>query len=112
MIKFGAFSMDQRKGARKKINGDPKRYSFEIELIGETATVQANEEDHQPICITTSSNEEELWILLMSKTPFEENYSAEQLFSTNGEEVSEIRTVMTHARGKNIWIRSDIDPRR
>ena len=100
-VKFGPFSTDQRQGAGKDMNGDPLRYSFVVEQNGETAIVQAaNKEDDRSIYISTSLDEEELWILLMAKTPGEENYSAEQLFLTNGEEELEIRTVIGDATGK------------
>ena len=108
-LKFGDFYTDKRNGpsvlkqndAASGIQSkDPASLLFSFELTnrtGDVAKVEAasNQEanpdidsnaasDDVSIYITTSIDPEDLWVLLMTKTPGTESFSLKNLFLTNG----------------------------
>jgi hypothetical protein len=101
-LKFGRFSTDNRKGLSttqgddssdllfsfdlKSINGDLAK----IEASGNTETKQTSKEslneNDVSVYITTSLDQDDLWVLLISKTAESKYLSLKNIFLTNGNE--------------------------
>lgn len=101
-LKFGRFSTDNRKGLSttqgddssdllfsfdlKSINGDLAK----IEASGNTETKQTSKEslneNDVSVYITTSLDQDDLWVLLISKTAESKDLSLKNIFLTNGNE--------------------------
>ncbi|MCA0930883.1 hypothetical protein LCM02_00380 [Lutimonas saemankumensis] len=101
-LKFGVYSSDNRKGAGKKEGNDVNELLFSFELKnnkGDLAKIDAsgNQKGSNSaqetqglndisIYITTSLDEEDLWVLLINKPEDATDLSLKDIFLTNGEE--------------------------
>lgn len=95
-IKFGTFYSDNRKGASdaKDENGKPLLFSFDlldkegnkakIEGASNVESKEMNQRDDASVYITTTIDEEDLWVLLMVKTPELNEFSLKNIYLTNG----------------------------
>ena len=98
-LKFGAFSNDNRKGKSTTTGDDPVELLFSFDLLdgkGNLATIEASgnketskesaEENDISVYISTSLEEDDLWVLLISKTDNNKELSLKDIFLTNGTE--------------------------
>lgn len=99
-LKFGTFNSDNRKGASTAKDENNKALLFSFDLFnssGEKAVIEGatniqKKEDSSDaelktdvsIYITTSIDQDDLWVLLMAKTPETKEFSLKNVFLTNG----------------------------
>lgn len=116
-LKFGVFSSDNRKGdsAAKEENNKPLLFSFDLlNASGEKASIEAatNIENKEAstdvekkgdlsIYITTSIDQDDLWVLLMAKTPETKEFSLKNIFLTNGTDEITFKNVIGEPTGKS-----------
>lgn len=91
-LKFGVFSTDKRKGL-SMVQGDDASellFSFEVQNSkGDLAKVEASgnkESNDISVYITTSLDEDDLWVLLIGKTVDSNDLSLKNIYLTNGNE--------------------------
>jgi hypothetical protein len=101
-LKFGAFNTDNRKGKSTTSGDDASELLFSFDLMntkGDLAKVEASanqvsskmpkESEQQndiSVYITTSLDQDDLWVLLISKTAENKDLSLKDIFLTNGNE--------------------------
>lgn len=112
-LKFGDFNSDNRKGASeaKDENNKALLYSFDILKVGGSkATIEAatniengdaNLRDDASIYITTSIDEDDLWVLLMAKNPDSKEFSLKNVFLTNGDDEITFKNTIGEPTGKS-----------
>ncbi|WKK66663.1 hypothetical protein [Lutimonas zeaxanthinifaciens] len=110
-LKFGVYSTDNRKGRHKKEGDDATELLFSFDLKnnkGDLVKIEAsgNQEesntskktegqDDISVYLTTSLDEEDLWVLLITKPRDGGDLSLKNIFLTNGEE----EIVFKHVKG-------------
>jgi hypothetical protein len=116
-LKFGVFSSDNRKGqsTAKDENNKPLLFSFDLlNSSGEKASIEAatNVEKKEAtteveikgdvsIYITTSIDQDDLWVLLMAKTPETKQFSLKNIFLTNGNDEITFKNSIGEPTGKS-----------
>ncbi len=112
-LKFGDFNSDNRKGASdaKDENNKGLLYSFDLLKVGGSkATIEAatniengdaNVRDDASIYITTSIDEDDLWVLLMAKNPDSKEFSLTNVFLTNGDDEITFKNAIGEPTGKS-----------
>ena len=98
-LKFGEYSNDNRKGKSTTKGDDPSELLFSFDLLngkGDLAKVEAsgnnetskeNEQGNDiSVYISTNLEEDDLWVLLISKTDVNKDISIKDIFLTNGTE--------------------------
>ncbi len=100
-LKFGVFSTDNRKGASTTAGDDASELLFSFDLMnskGDLAKVEAsgnkeagkmskeNEQNDVSVYITTSLDQDDLWVLLIGKSTESQDLSLKDIFLTNGVE--------------------------
>lgn len=109
-LKFGKYSTDNRKGVSQKEGDDPTELLFSFDLKnnkGDLAKIEAagNKEASNSsketeglndisVYITSSLDQEDLWVLLITKPGDGSDLSLKNIFLTNGEEEIEFKNVM------------------
>ncbi len=99
-LKFGVYSTDNRKGQSTTEGDDPAEliFSFDlqntkgdvakVEASGNKETKKTSKENEQQndisVYISTSLDEDDLWVLLISKTEEKTDLSLKNIFLTNG----------------------------
>ena len=112
-LKFGAFSSDNRKGASAAKDENNKTLLFSFDLLkveGSKATIEAatniesgdlNVRDDASIYITTSIDQDDLWVLLMAKTPDSKEFSLKNILLTNGDDEITFKNSIGEPTGKS-----------
>ena len=100
-LKFGVFSTDNRKGPSTSQGDDAAELLFSFDLMntkGDLAKVEAsgnketgktskeNQENDVSVYITTSLDQDDLWVLLIGKSAESQDLSLKDIFLTNGDE--------------------------
>lgn len=115
-LKFGEYSSIEQKGESTKNEngyGDNKtKLDFSFVLInkkGDSAYVEAanNSPDQKDnstkdlsVYITTNIDQDDLWVLLMTKTPGKNEFSLKNIFLTNGTDEISFENIVGEAMGK------------
>ncbi len=116
-LKFGAYNSDNRNGASTAKDENNKELLFSFDLLnssGSKATIEGatnieNKDtsselglkDDASIYITTSIDKDDLWVLLMAKTPETKEYSLKNIFLTNGTDEITFEHVIGEPSGKS-----------
>jgi len=116
-LKFGVFSSDNRKGASTAKDDSNKALLFSFDLFnssGEQASIEAatNVEKKNTstdieikgdvsIYINTTIDQDDLWVLLMAKTPETKEFSLKNIFLTNGTDEITFKNVIGEPTGKS-----------
>jgi len=116
-LKFGTFSSDNRKGAStaKDENNNALLFSFDLlNSAKETASIEAatNIENKAAasddelradasIYITTTIDKEDLWVLLIARTPEAKAFSLKNIFLTNGTDEITFKNTTGEPTGKS-----------
>ena len=112
-LKFGYYATVDLKGESTKADGKTK-LAFSFTLInkkGDSAFVEAannstKSEDGASkdlsVYITTNIDQEDLWVLLMTKTPDKNEFSIENMFLTNGIDEINFENIIGEQMGKSI----------
>ena len=112
-LKFGDYATVNLKGESTKEDGKTKLdFSFVvINKKGDSAFVEAannstNPEDHASkdlsVYITTNIDDEDLWILLMTKTPDKNEFSLDNIYLTNGTDEIDFENIVGEPMGKSM----------
>ncbi|MGI9531458.1 hypothetical protein [Lutimonas sp.] len=112
-IKFGAYHSDNRKGASEAKDENGKALLFSFDLFnqeGNKASIEGatnlesndtNPRNDVSIYISTDIDEEDLWVLLMIKTPETNEFSLKNTFLTNGSDEITFQTATGEPTGKS-----------
>lgn len=112
-IKFGTYYADNRKGASEAKDGNGKGLLFSFDVLnkeGDKATIEgatnlesndANPRNDVSIYISTTIDEEDLWVLLMIKTPETNEFSLKNIFLTNGSDEITFQNTIGEPTGKS-----------
>ena len=109
-LKFGVYSTDNRKGVSVKEGDDPAEllFSFDLKNIkGDIAKIEASKnqeasdsskesegQDDLSVYITSSLDQEDLWVMLITQPEDGSDLSLRNIFLTNGEEEIEFKTII------------------
>lgn len=112
-IKFGTYYADNRKGASEAKDGNGKGLLFSFDVLnkeGNKATIEgatnlepndANPRNDVSIYISTTIDEEDLWVLLMIKTTETNEFSLKNIFLTNGSDEITFQNTIGEPTGKS-----------
>lgn len=112
-LKFGEYATVNLKGRSTKEDGKTQlEFSFVvINKKGDSAFVEAannstKPEDHTSkdlsVYITTNIDQEDMWILLMTKTPDKNEFSLENIYLTNGTDEINFENIVGDPTGKSM----------
>lgn len=108
-LKFGSYSNDNRKGESLATGDDTNKLLFSFDLKnnkGDIAKVEASgaqENDAQgdiSVYITTSIDQDDLWVLLVGKSTETNDLSLKNIFLTNGTEEIQFNLVVGEPTNK------------
>jgi len=116
-LKFGTYNSDNRNGAATAKDENNKELLFSFDLLhssGSKASIEgatnienndtssdSKLKDDASIYITTSIDNDDLWVLLMAKTPETKEYSLKNIFLTNGTDEITFKHVIGDPSGKS-----------
>ena len=116
-LKFGAFSSDNRKGVSTAKDENNNALLFSFDLLNSTNAIASVEaasnvknkdavsddelKADASIYITTTIDTEDLWVLLIARTPETKAFSLKNIFLTNGTDEITFKNVTGEPTGKS-----------
>lgn len=109
-LKFGTYANDNRKGQSTETGDEPNELLFSFDLKnnkGDVAKVEASgskesgAQDDISVYITTTIDQDDLWVLLVSKSVESKDLSLKNIFLTNGTEEILFRQVIGEPTNKS-----------